>query len=44
MFRLSIEYAEEKQRLVQEKASRLGHQIVWSEYEEVLNNYLFRRP
>lgn len=38
MFKLSIEYAQEKQKLVEEKASRLGHKIVWSEYREGLND------
>lgn len=38
MFKLSMEYAQEKQKLVEEKASRLGHKIVWSEYGEVLSD------
>lgn len=37
MFKLSIEYAQEKQKLLVEKASRLGHNILWSEYEDGLN-------
>jgi hypothetical protein len=36
MFKLSIQYAQEKQKLVEEKATRLGHTIVWSEYVEGL--------
>jgi len=36
MYRLPVYYAKEKEELAQEKASRLGHQIVWSEYSEVL--------
>lgn len=37
MFKLSMEYAKKKQELLKEKASRLGHRIVWSEYEEILS-------
>lgn len=40
MYKNSIEYAQKKQKLVEEKASLLGHQIIWSEYTEVLNNPL----
>jgi hypothetical protein len=39
MYRLPVDYAKEKEQLAQEKASRLGHQIVWSEYSEVLKDH-----
>lgn len=42
MFKLSIEYAQEKQKLVEQKASSLSHKIVWSEYAEALNSGIVR--
>ena len=38
MYKLPIEYARKKQQKIEEKAPRLGHEIVYAEYQTALSN------